>query len=399
MEALIGAIIITWAIRHFVERGKAEYGHTRDRAATELARAHPHRSPRWVARHARRAARGYWWDQIRNGFPDLRLAHQEARELAAVERHEAELSFLERRAEIRRRIDAAMRKKDELRREEREPREPDRERPTGRDELPGCVDCGARAGQPHRPDCPILQADRARRSDGGPVPPPPPAGPDSTEPAPAATTPEPASPEPKAEASPASDRECPVPDEPVYGADPAEEHDTEPAPDPAEPGTRGEPQDNTKEEDDTDDTDDTTDPGPVDATGEHPAAGEAEGEGGRVIPFTGGGPSSSPTTPTKENDMTASGETTSLTSAIAYAETMASTTEEGVTSTETSISSLQNGGVGGEAINQLTQAMENLSSAAASFRAAQTELQAHVSVQDAYGANPDAGDKEFVTAD
>ncbi|HEY0934642.1 MAG TPA: hypothetical protein VGD91_12970 [Trebonia sp.] len=94
---------------------------------------------------------------------------------------------------------------------------------------------------------------------------------------------------------------------------------------------------------------------------------------------------------------TPSGETVGLQGAIAYTESMAQSAHEGVTSTETSIASLQAGQVEGEAIDALTQAMEFLTSAAAAFEAAHAALQEQIVVADAYSATPDAGSKEFVT--
>lgn len=96
---------------------------------------------------------------------------------------------------------------------------------------------------------------------------------------------------------------------------------------------------------------------------------------------------------------TPNAETTGLTSAIAYAEGMASNASGGVQSIETSVASLQGGGVGGAAIGHFEQAKEHLAAAAAAFGAAQTELEADLTVKESYDARPDAGSKEFVTAD
>jgi hypothetical protein len=162
-DPFTAAIIITVAIAIFTERGKKEYGHTRDKAAAEFARAHPDWSPRKVMRHAKRRARGYWWDQISNGFPDYKRAHQESRELARAERAEAESGWLERRAELRKRTADALEKKDRLHRE-------DAERQRARlDEVKNapCVFCGAAHGEDCKADCPYRATHDANRANGG----------------------------------------------------------------------------------------------------------------------------------------------------------------------------------------------------------------------------------------
>jgi hypothetical protein len=101
----------------------------------------------------------------------------------------------------------------------------------------------------------------------------------------------------------------------------------------------------------------------------------------------------------RENDMSASGETTGLGSALAYTSSMAQSAGEGAASVETSIASLQSGDVGGEALTQLAQAQEHLAQAQAAFNAANAALARHQTVQDAYSANPDAGNKQFMQND
>jgi hypothetical protein len=102
---------------------------------------------------------------------------------------------------------------------------------------------------------------------------------------------------------------------------------------------------------------------------------------------------------TKENNMTVNAETTGLQSALHYTASMAATTGEGVSSVETSIASLQQGEVGESVTGHLTQAQEHLSAAQAAFQAANDELTSHINVQEAYSANPNAGNKQFVTAE
>ncbi|MCW2901725.1 MAG: hypothetical protein JWO67_3990 [Streptosporangiaceae bacterium] len=120
MGFLIIAIAATYAIKYALDKGKAEYGYTRDKRADEFARANPDWSPGRVRRHAKRAARGYWWDQIRNGFPEARSAYRENRDLAEATRVEAETAGMRRRAEVRARIRKALEEADRIRTEERD---------------------------------------------------------------------------------------------------------------------------------------------------------------------------------------------------------------------------------------------------------------------------------------
>ncbi|REF00339.1 hypothetical protein DFJ69_5871 [Thermomonospora umbrina] len=103
--------------------------------------------------------------------------------------------------------------------------------------------------------------------------------------------------------------------------------------------------------------------------------------------------------PIKEADVSVSGETPNLSAALAYTNTMASECMQGAASVETSIASLQAGGVSGPALSALAQAQEALTQAMTAFNAANAALTRHVSVSDAYAANHDAGDKQFVTQD
>lgn len=118
MDPLLLAILITFAIRHAAENGKTEYAHIRDRRAAELARTYPDWSPSRIKRVARRAARGYWWHQIRHGFPEVRTAYTENKELAEAARVEAETAGLKRRSEIRERIRKALEEADQIREEQ-----------------------------------------------------------------------------------------------------------------------------------------------------------------------------------------------------------------------------------------------------------------------------------------
>lgn len=100
-----------------------------------------------------------------------------------------------------------------------------------------------------------------------------------------------------------------------------------------------------------------------------------------------------------ENTMNANAETTGLQSALAYTSAMAETTGEGVSSVETSIAALENGEVGSAVTGPLAQAQEHLAAAQAAFKEANDALTQHINVQEAYNATPDAGNKQFVTAE
>lgn len=114
------------------------------------------------------------------------------------------------------------------------------------------------------------------------------------------------------------------------------------------------------------------------------------------------GPGSPPTvsqSPQEASAMTANAETTSLSAALSYTQQMASESQQGVSSVETSLASLTAGGVTGATLAHLGQAQEMLGQAAQEFTAAHEALVNHIAVQEAYNANADAGSKEFVTGD
>lgn len=93
------------------------------------------------------------------------------------------------------------------------------------------------------------------------------------------------------------------------------------------------------------------------------------------------------------------GETIGLQGALEYTAAMATSCQDGVTSAEQSVAHMQAGEVGGDTIGHLAQGQELLGQAAEAFESAHEELEKHVAVKDAYDANPDAGSKEFLTAD
>jgi hypothetical protein len=101
---------------------------------------------------------------------------------------------------------------------------------------------------------------------------------------------------------------------------------------------------------------------------------------------------------TEENDDVTI-ETTGLQSGLAYNDAMATTCEEGATSVEQSIAALENGEVGQSVTGPMQQGRELLEAAQACFRQAHDELQSHITIKEGYDANPDAGNKAFVTAE
>lgn len=164
--------------------------------------------------------------------------------------------------------------------------------------------------------------------------------------------------------------------EPVPVPDPVPEPAVEPAAsgDPADPNTPPMP-----EEDPTP----TPEPEPADA-------GDITG-GAQIIQF--------PTPDDTANQEDSVSETTSLNAALAYTRAMAARSQEGATGVETSIGGLTAGGVSGPAVSELYEAHEALTLAAAKFQGAHDHLVNHIAVQEAYAANQDAGQKQFVTAD
>lgn len=105
------------------------------------------------------------------------------------------------------------------------------------------------------------------------------------------------------------------------------------------------------------------------------------------------------TTPIEENDSVTNTETTGLQSGLAYNEEMAKTCEQGAASVEQSIAALMNGEVGQGVTGPMHQAQEHLVAAQALFDDARRTLEQQITVKEAYDANPDAGNKAFVTAE
>jgi hypothetical protein len=106
-----------------------------------------------------------------------------------------------------------------------------------------------------------------------------------------------------------------------------------------------------------------------------------------------------PMFPKGETTMSDAPEVTGLGTAVQYAGGMAQAFAGQTAQTETFIATVQGGGTTGEAIAAATAAMEATNAAAAAWQQAQTVLTQHTAVGEAYGANPGAGDKQFVTAE
>lgn len=107
MEPLITAVVVTWLLMRGWEALKAEYGHVRDRHATDLARQHADWSPAKIGRHARRRAHAMWLTELAGGFPTFRHALAADRLLARVAVAEAKAAGERTRRELLGRLEAA----------------------------------------------------------------------------------------------------------------------------------------------------------------------------------------------------------------------------------------------------------------------------------------------------
>lgn len=92
-------------------------------------------------------------------------------------------------------------------------------------------------------------------------------------------------------------------------------------------------------------------------------------------------------------------EVTGLASALAHAAEMRAAFEESTAGAEAYLAGLENGGVSGPALAAVQQAMEAQQQAAAAWGQAEATLSRHMGVREQYEANPDAGSREFVTAE
>lgn len=92
-------------------------------------------------------------------------------------------------------------------------------------------------------------------------------------------------------------------------------------------------------------------------------------------------------------------EVTGLVTAMTYASQQQEAHQQNLPHTEQWLAALRSGDVAGEPIAAGTQAMEADQAAAAAWARAHEALAAQLTVKEAYHANPDAGDKRFVTAE
>lgn len=98
----------------------------------------------------------------------------------------------------------------------------------------------------------------------------------------------------------------------------------------------------------------------------------------------------------RDDDMA---EVTGLASALAHATAMRRAYEDSTADSEQYLAGLESGGVTGEALAAVQQAMEAQQQAAAAWARTEAILQRHMQVREAYEANRDAGSKEFVTSE
>ncbi len=92
-------------------------------------------------------------------------------------------------------------------------------------------------------------------------------------------------------------------------------------------------------------------------------------------------------------------EVTGLATAVSYAEGVAAAHESHATDAETFAGSLASNGVGDGTVGLVAQAQEASGVAAAAWTAVKDALNDQMGVKEAYDATPDAGDKDFVTAE
>jgi hypothetical protein len=114
------------------------------------------------------------------------------------------------------------------------------------------------------------------------------------------------------------------------------------------------------------------------------------------------GQSAAPVTPakgiTEGNRMTTTtGEITGLRTAIIWARDTEKYVDAAIVQTENARAQLEAGDVGSGLTSQFSVAMDQLTTAKGTFKSIGDELQHMLAVAEAYAANPDAGDKQFVT--
>lgn len=132
--------------------------------------------------------------------------------------------------------------------------------------------------------------------------------------------------------------------------------------------------------------------------------GDTTGAGGTVIAFptpnttdttaTGG------TTTKENNDMSTSNDSSEvlgLDGSIAFADGVISVSQANVTNTEQAVAAMERGDVGEGPVGRARQLMEAMDAVATIAEALKSDLERMKGVQEQYDANPDSGDKEFVT--
>lgn len=92
-------------------------------------------------------------------------------------------------------------------------------------------------------------------------------------------------------------------------------------------------------------------------------------------------------------------EVTGLSSAVNYAQQQQQAHDRAVTDCEGFAAALSANEVSGEALTEAQRAMELEQQTAAAWQRAHTALSNHMGVKEAYDANPDAGNKQFVTSE
>lgn len=176
-----------------------------------------------------------------------------------------------------------------------------------------------------------------------------------------------------------------------------------PGPEPVAPTSRPDPGQARPTTQDRDDTPSTPDTGGSERGDQDDAARPGQTGPELTARPTGDGrwvvdpdPQRAGETRERRDDMS---EVTGLGSALAHAQEMRRAHEESIAGAEQYLAGLEAGGVSGEAVAAVRQAMEAQQQAAAAWATAEQALSRQVTVREAYAANPGAGTREFVTSD
>jgi hypothetical protein len=105
------------------------------------------------------------------------------------------------------------------------------------------------------------------------------------------------------------------------------------------------------------------------------------------------------TTTTTAQNGAANAETIGLRAGLTFLNGMSTQCKAGAENTEISITSLTGGEVGPGITGKMAQAQELLNAAAALYAEAYKDLEKSIAVKEAYDANPDAGNKQFLTTE